>query len=308
MNASSSSPPARGARAEILLRELRSGCQQLVVEVAPAELPHERLRVPVVERPRDHLPGRDAAEVEIRREPRSRVGAEIVGELRVACKPAVEPRVETPAAGSLAPGRQLRGGSASYQLVGLGQRPGLEPIRERDPRRRREDVSPRFLAPAPPVGREDAEVVVARGREVAGRDDRDAGEHLELDPRAPERRPQPPFALLGVRAHVCGDVNCLGTHVLGGSDRLRHDIAAADDELRAALAQPCVQIPERADQEGDAVRRPERCEHGVVQNEERHDLLRAFDRSAERRVVVDAKIAREQNDVRLHGQRVDRNL
>ena len=148
---------------------------------------------------------------------------------------------------------------------------------------------------------------MTRGREVSGRDDRDAREHPELDPRATERRPQPPPALLRVRAHVCGDVHSVGTHILSGSDRLRDDITAAEDELRAALAQLCVQILERVDEEGDTVRRPERREHGVVQDEERHDLLRAVDRSAERRVVVDAKIAREQNDVRLHGQRVDTN-
>ena len=83
---------------------------------------------------------------------------------------------------------------------------------------------------------------MARGREVSGRDDRDAREHLELDPRATERRPQPPPALLRVRAHVSGDVHSVGTHILSGSDRLRDDITAAEDELRAALAQLCVQI------------------------------------------------------------------
>ena len=93
------------------------------------------------------------------------------------------------------------------------------------------------------------------------------------------------------------DVDRLGTDVRARARTVsRDDVAAADDEPRPALRSGASRSRERVEQEGDAVRRSEGREHGVVQDEERHDPLRPFDGRGERRVVVHAQVAREQND------------
>ena len=229
--------PAGAARPQVLVREAGLRGEQLVVEVAPAELADERLRTLPRERPRDDFAGRDAAEVEIGREPRGRVGGEIVGELRVAEESVVEPALEPPAACCLAAGRKHGRRRAALQL---GPRSQLEPVGKRDPLRSRQHLAARLLAPAPPVGREDAVVVAARGREVAGRDHGHTGEDLQLDPSARKRCTQPPLTLLRICAHVLAEEDRLGAGVLGDPDGLREDVATPDDEGASTLAQsPC---------------------------------------------------------------------
>ena len=173
--------------------------------------------------------------------------------------------------------------------------------------RRRQDIPARLITPAPPVGREDAEVVATRRREVARRHDRDAREDVEPDPGAGERGSQPPLALLCVGADVLAHENRRRGRVESEPDGLPDDVPAPDDECPAPRPQRRVEIAERVEQEGDAVRRPEGGEHRVVEDEQRHDPLRLLGGSGQRRVVLDAKIAGEEDDDgRDHGQRVDR--
>ena len=139
-------------------------------------------------------------------------------------------------------------------------------------------------------------MVAAGGREVAGRDHGHAGEDLELDPGARERRAQPPLALLRVRAHVLAEEDRLGAGVLRDPDGLREDVAAPDDERCPTLAQPSVEVVERVEQERDPVRHAERCEDVVVEHEQRDDAFRPLDGGGERRVVVQAQIAGEEHD------------
>ncbi len=86
----------------------------------------------------------------------------------------------------------------------------------------------------------------------------------------------------------------------GHLQRLRDRVAAADDEPGAAGRERAPEIGQRLEQEGDAVRRAEAREHGLVEDEERHDARRAVDGVGERGVVVHAEVAREEDDDRAH--------
>ena len=138
--------PARGARPQVLARGLGPRGEQLVVEVAPAELADERLGALALERAGDHLAGRDAAEVEIGREPGGRVGGEVVRELAVAREPVVEPRLEPPPAGGLAARRQLGRERAVDEVAEQRQPPGREAVRQGEPLGGGQQIAARLLA------------------------------------------------------------------------------------------------------------------------------------------------------------------
>ena len=86
-------------RAPVAVLELRAGVarevvQDVVVEVAPAELAAKRLRATAAGQPLLDRPHRDAAEVQVRGQPRRVVPAERVVIVRVAADRAVEEAVE----------------------------------------------------------------------------------------------------------------------------------------------------------------------------------------------------------------------
>ena len=87
--------PAMAARPEVGVRDLGARREQLRVEVAPAELAHERLGALPAARALGQLERRQAAEVQVRTQPRGAVGGEIVVQLVVggeaACQPARHP-------------------------------------------------------------------------------------------------------------------------------------------------------------------------------------------------------------------------
>ena len=107
---------------------------------------------------------------------------------------------------------------------------------------------------------------------------------------------QPALALLCVGTDVLADEDGGRIDVERQPDGLADDAAAAHDERSAPQPQRGVEIAERFDQEGDPVRRPERREHGVVEDEQRHDVLRPVDGSGERRLVVQTQVTREEHD------------
>ena len=157
------------------------------------------------------------------------------------------------------------------------------------------DGSARLIAPAPPIRSEHAKVVAADRRQVARRHDRDSRECLELDPALGERRAQPPLALLRVGADVLAHEDRTRIRLEREPDGLADDVPAPDDDCPAPRPQRRAQIAERVEQEGDAVRRSEGREHRIVQDEEGNDPLRPFHGRGERRLVVQAQVAREQH-------------
>ena len=116
----------------------------------------------------------------------------------------------------------------------------------------------RPLAPGAPVRGEDAVVVLAGRRELAGRDDRDPGEEADL-----EALGQPGHAAPCVGAHVLAQVD--GVRAEAGS--LLDRVAVGDDEpeRRPELGQPLAQEAvalrarrERAARRGRRAARPDR--------------------------------------------------
>ena len=132
------------------------------------------------------------------------------------------------------------------------------------------------------------------GARSPGGDDRDARECLELDPRAGSAA-QPPLALLRVGADVLAHEDRTRIRLEREPDGLADDVPAPDDDCPAPRPQRRAQIAERVEQEGDAVRRSEGREHRIVQDEKGNDPLRPFHGRGERRLVVQAQVAREQH-------------
>ncbi len=138
-------------------------------------------------------------------------------------------------------------------------------------------------------------MVAAGGRKVAGRHHRHTRIDLELDTGGREPDAQPPLPLLCVRTHVLADEDGARVRVERESDGLADDVPATDDERSVPGPQRRVEVAERVEQEHDAVRRSE-GEHGVVQDEERHDSLALLDSGGESGVVVQTQITGEQHD------------
>ena len=81
----------------------------------------------------------------------------------------------------------------------------------------------------------------------------------------------------------------------------RDDVATPQNEPRSPLGERGVEILERVAQERDAIRPGEVALHDpVVEHEERNDPLGLSRGCRESRVIVDAKVAREENDRRPH--------
>ena len=104
--------------------------------------------------------------------------------------------------------------------------------------------------------------------------------------------PEPLLARLGVGADVGAQMDGFRAGFLDQLRRLRDHVAASDDER-----QTLPQIRQRLEQEADAIRRREaRLEDRVVEDEERDHRLRPGGCCGQRRVIVRAQVAREQDD------------
>ena len=133
-----------------------------------------------------------------------------------------------------------------------GSRPGSTPSGSRIASGGSSSAPSRLDAPAVPVRREHGEVVAAtRGRELAGRDHRDACEHANVEARR-----------LAGAARAAGHTSSRprrGRPASQPSDGdLGDDVAAPHDQRAAEGSQRLVEIPERVEQERDAIRRAER--------------------------------------------------
>jgi hypothetical protein len=104
-----------------------------------------------------------------------------------------------------------------------------------------------------------------------------------------------------IAADVLAHEEPLGIALAREAHHLRDDVAAPDDERRAAVAQRAVEVPEALKQEGQPVRRPRAAaDEPIVDHEGRHDAIRVARRRPQRQVVVQAEVAGEEDDRRLH--------
>ena len=76
-----------------------------------------------------------------------------------------------------------------------------------------------------------------------------------------------------IRAHVLGEEQHRRAHLLGHACDLGGDVTTPHHERAAERFQRRVQIAQRIEEKRDAIRRAERREHGVVEDEQRHDAL-----------------------------------
>jgi hypothetical protein len=78
-------------------------------------------------------------------------------------------------------------------------------------------------------------------------------------------------------------------------------VAPAQEQATAALGERGVEVGQRVEQERQAVGAGEgAAQDGVVEHEQRHDPLGLLDGRRQRRVVVDAEVAVEQDDGAPH--------
>lgn len=290
-------PPAVASRAEVAARRARIRREQLVVEVAPAQLPNERLATFPSERALGDLERGHAAEMEVGGEARGALDREVVTALVVARKSRPQPALQPGPAVGFAATWKTGGGCPS---AGQVEEPGSEAERDALEQRRRarglQHRSPRRRAPAPPVRPEHAERPVrpARG-EVARRDDRDARERPHLEACIRGGPAEPLLASARERTHVLGQVDGPGTGLGCNPERLLHGVAATDDEPAPTLPQGRCEVRERVEQEGHAVRCAKAAQNRVVQDEQGHDGGAPLACARERGVVVQPQVAREEH-------------
>jgi hypothetical protein len=153
-----SAPPDRAA---VALLELGPGVagkveQDVVMEVAPAQLAPERLRPLPAARSCLGLARRDAAEVQVRRQPRGPVAVQRIADARVLGRVAGQEPLQPPAPLRLSARRWL------IHLLLEAERRERRDLALREPRRQRrqpprgsDDLAPRLLLPGAVERRED---------------------------------------------------------------------------------------------------------------------------------------------------------
>ena len=136
-------------------------------------------------------------------------------------------------------------------------------------------------------------MVVARRGDLSRRDDEVAVDEPEV-----ELGREPPLPLDGVRADVGAREDGRGSHLARGPHRLGHHVAAAHVERGAEPAERGVEIGERLEEERATARggTVARAADPVVEHEQGQHGLGRLDSRRERRVVVDAQVAGEEDD------------
>lgn len=273
------------------------------MELAPAQLPYERLGPGAagLPRPVHQLDGGQGAEVQVRREARGAVARQVVVLLLVRTEPAPPPGRERLARRLLPALREpLRhAGHAAAVRDPLRPGPRGHPYRTR----RTEHIAQALPRPAPEVRGEHGEVVRGGGRDGTGRH---RGDHPVVDAQPPpaglQRLAQPFLAAPGVRADARSDVDLVRTGLRCDRAHLLGHVPGPDDEPAAPVAQPGVEVAQAAGEEGAPVRGVEagRLDRAVP-DEQGHDLVGGRERGPQRRVVVQAEIGGEQDDRNGHG-------
>ena len=131
---------------------------------------------------------------------------------------------------------------------------------------------------------------------------RDTGTGDDLDALPRRGTAEPQLAPGGVLAHVFGHEDGVRAGLDRDAHRLVDHVASTNDETTASLSQGGVEVAEAVEQERDAVRRRTEPKDLLVEHEQRNNTLRAFECAGESDVVVNAQVAREEDD-RPHSQR-----
>lgn len=113
--------------------------------------------------------------------------------------------------------------------------------------------------------------------------------------------PQPLLTPVRVGADVGRHVHLVGVRLCGDLAHLVDEVTVAHDQAAAPLAQTGVEIAQTVREERQPVRHGEPGRvHGPVPHEQRDDLLGAVEGRGERRMVVQAQVAGEQDDRDAH--------
>ena len=268
--------------------------EHVVVEVAPAELAAERLRPGSARQALLDLAHRQAAEVDVGREPRGPVGSECVVIVRVAGHVPAEEARQPLARPRLAAARRLLELLLETERAERRESPLREPRRQwGKPARRADHLAAGCLEPATVERREHrvrpAGLGAQRGEVVHRRDARvlhrrDAlgaqRERHGLDP-APRERP-----------HVGAEVHLVCPDLAGEARQLVLGRAPADHEATAALGERSVEVGQAVEQElGAGPGGVAPGKEPVLEAEDRHHALVALERRPQRGVVVDPQVA-----------------
>ena len=141
-------------------------------------------------------------------------------------------------------------------------------------------------------------MVVPGRRHLSRRNDERAVDEAKIDLRG-----EPPLPGNRIGAHVRAREDGGRSHLAGGTHRFRDDVTNTNIERRAERPERRLEVCKRFEEKGVAVRRPAvaRLPDPLVEHEEREDRLRLLDGPRERGVVVNAEVAREQDDGDAHG-------
>ena len=293
--------PAIVTRTEVASCDPGIGIEQLMVEVAPAELAHERLAAGLGGRAVRDLERRQASEVEVRGEARRPLDGEVVAACVVVGEAVAHPAREAgPSLGLTAP-REVRGDGPARQVPDPGERPVVDRPGGGDRRRCGEDRSPWRGAPPVPVRGEHAvRPAGAPGRDVARGNDRHPWKRPDEDAPLPGRAAQPSLPRLREAAHVLAQVDASRAGLHRDAEHLRDRVPTADDETTAAGRERAPEVGQRLEEEGDTVRGAEAGEQHVVEDEDRDDMGRVLDGGVEGGMVVHPEVPGEEDDGRAH--------
>ena len=288
--------PERAARG---VREVE---EHLGVEVPPGELVREGPGA--VPRPAgavEHLDGGEEAPPQILREPARPVGTEEVAAVGVRVEPGRDPAVEPRPRRRLAGRRDVAQRWRGYpEIADRRHAPG--PVRPEarvagDAPGRGQRNTTRSRRPSPSVRSEDRVRAPLAGEEVLGLDDEQAGHRMECPPVRRERRGDGPVAGAGVRAHVAAHEDVGRVRLRRERGDRRGGRTRTDDERGAARGEVRGERLERGEHEGHARRGAvAAAEERVVEDERRHDPVRAPDRRMESGMVVEPEVSTEPGD------------
>jgi hypothetical protein len=233
---------------ESVAREVQ---QHVMVEIAPAELAAKRLGAGAAGQAPLDLTRREAAEVQVRREARGRVLAELVASLPVAADVVREKARQPLARRALAPGGRVR------DLLLQAERPerrdaplGHARRQGRQLARSVEHLAPAFALPRAMERREDrVRLAGLRARRAELVDRAEPGMREELDAAPVQRSAHARAARPRERRHVAGEVKRSRPRPARELGQLALGRALAQQQPAAPLAQRAVELGQALEQE-----------------------------------------------------------
>ena len=287
--------PAITSGAVVLTGGGRAGGQHLMVEIAPGHLPHEGRQPPTG--PVHQLHRRDAAEMQVRREPAGPVTGQVVVS-RVVVRPVVgDPVLHDFPAGGLTALGQVRRRNARADLLRCGQFAASDPGHLQF-LGRAQGRAVALLLPAPEIRAEHLHVLFSEsGDPAGGHDEQRVVVHLQAHPGLRQRGVQSVLPPPGVGTDVPGEVHHLGPHPLHHVQQFSFYIPAPDHQVGPDTGQRLVEVGQALRQESGPVGPVGRAaENAVIQHEQRDHPVVLPKRRVQRRIVVNAQVSGEEDD------------